>query len=1262
MFSFNSSYYNFFDLLNAMLEENGEMEMASASYDKRETMIVFVYDTECLKDESEDPVKAVLYFHPSWVSDTQKVALCGQLMGTSYFLKDCFFKPRIIALQNGKFVLKEFGRFILAVGSDRNISDYLLEHRVDLLTALVKFYHRDLQLVYDQFPLQSQYKNLSEKLYHIFETYLPILQYNGNIFQNIPKLRIPKTANNIFLEAIQTLQCCQQTKGILGGAILYHNKVVATQLTDYVTKQIVLTDPLHIRNTAEHLTSTDFHIPNGVLMLVIYLNQQQYRKLQAEAQRAQNLQTTQLGSGQLPFQYSSKRKMKRDKSLIFTHIPEEGSSHVPQDFSENLELAQQISTPTRPKPLLNRPTHLPLRIKSYNNKELPESGIASINFDENDSYPEFIGRTSVCSTPMAENKVLAVGNIMSICANPEDENNSNNYLQDEQITLHMNRCNSLRKDFEKFFHNFITNPNKLERRNSLADLQQSLKKLSKKITLKQFSQSFKTDVNRNGEAEKEVSPDFIENDDDNSEENSDNSDENNRTSRTITDPTYPVFNSNGQPISRSLFQEFLEKYYKLWGEAAEESRQNNEIANLIEEFKEFDTELQKLDESIRSTTTAISQTTALKKDRNLNLDLNLEIKSKTSLDKKSLSLPLKSISLATPSTDKMSATMSLNNRKQLSNGVPLTPLMAKLSVLALNEERPTWDSASGTGIEIQTPLTASKMCTGKRNSLKCEDAVDALVTLPTQSQNIDGLQKAELYICGQQNMTLVLIMESGCSQQQKIVQKMFDICVGKFPHMESYLNQTLNINVDGEQQRDGSYSFMCIDSKWDALQRNGPWNPVEINTIECMHTDLLRNEQVTDLVLRSYDSIFYGYKSGRTEIFYKEPAKEISGIPPPSDVMGNIITKAKTHLERDHSEQKSRKIEEIIFCNWPERYFNPITTLQTLPNVKFLSIEHGPMKEILYQFPEMFYLQSINISWTDLSYIGPKTFKHVYTLRVLDLRWNQLMQLDSPLILSKTVEFFYLNGNDLGNPWNCTRNLKWLLTSDKGYIVTDRRDLLCYDRKYKERHLLTVMNYKMILKHACQSNEDLRNCTCSMHHIVPKSHIPLYTVNCSYLGLYRLPAYLPDNTSSFYANGNKITDISPLRNNNHYRYVDDIHLDNNLIESIDVLEGSYWFEHFRLLNLKGNRLRKIPVYALDNALDDNPHASLLALSQNPWHCSCKFAMRFREILNKYNAILKDAWNITCIYKQGDELKSSTVILIKHSTGQFNCARIGQIGI
>lgn len=94
---------------------------------------------------------------------------------------------------------EEFFIRFQAVGTDRNISDYLLEYRAELLASLVRLFHRDLQSIYDQFSLSGQYKNLSEKLYHIFETYLPILQYKGNIFHSTPKLRIPKVpTHNLF--------------------------------------------------------------------------------------------------------------------------------------------------------------------------------------------------------------------------------------------------------------------------------------------------------------------------------------------------------------------------------------------------------------------------------------------------------------------------------------------------------------------------------------------------------------------------------------------------------------------------------------------------------------------------------------------------------------------------------------------------------------------------------------------------------------------------------------------------------------------------------------------------------------------------------------------------------------------------------------------------------------------------------------------------------------------------------------------------------
>lgn len=76
-------------------------------------MIVFVYDPIRCLSESDDPADAVLYFHPSWVSDGQRVALCGQLMGVTHCLKGLFSTPNMLTLQSGKFLIKEYGRYIL---------------------------------------------------------------------------------------------------------------------------------------------------------------------------------------------------------------------------------------------------------------------------------------------------------------------------------------------------------------------------------------------------------------------------------------------------------------------------------------------------------------------------------------------------------------------------------------------------------------------------------------------------------------------------------------------------------------------------------------------------------------------------------------------------------------------------------------------------------------------------------------------------------------------------------------------------------------------------------------------------------------------------------------------------------------------------------------------------------------------------------------------------------------------------------------------
>lgn len=153
--------------------------------------IVFVYDRERCSTEEDDPISAVSYFHPSWVSDVHRLTLCGQLMGVAQFLNLNFNEARMIVLQSGKFILTPFGRFILVVGTDRNISDAALTYRSDLLTNVVRLYHKNLETVYEQCMGNSvNYKTVTDKFYHIFETYLPLLQHQSSVFNSFPVLKM----------------------------------------------------------------------------------------------------------------------------------------------------------------------------------------------------------------------------------------------------------------------------------------------------------------------------------------------------------------------------------------------------------------------------------------------------------------------------------------------------------------------------------------------------------------------------------------------------------------------------------------------------------------------------------------------------------------------------------------------------------------------------------------------------------------------------------------------------------------------------------------------------------------------------------------------------------------------------------------------------------------------------------------------------------------------------------------------------------------
>lgn len=823
-------------------------------------MIVFIYDTR-KNDEFHDPVKSVIYFHPSWVSETQKLLLCGQLMGTAHFLSETLFKPKIISLQSGKFAIKSFGRFLLAVGSDRNMSEIVLEHRANFLFTLIQMYHCDIDSIHKQFDSTEHEKKFVDKMYSIMESYLPLLQFNGNIFQNVSSLKIPKSASNLYLETNQILQSFQQIKGVLGGTILYHNKVVASQLSDNLTKIFTLSD-LYRLKSSEYIAA-NYHIPIGVTLINAYIPMSEYVELVRSSSQSHNLFINSTTKDIIPFQVRKKSfskdahsLMKRDKSLIFTHIPE-----------EDLDDEASIVKPShKRKPTLGRPTHLPLLFKNPAPLDITESGFNSINFDETDSFPNFIGKTSVCSTPMAENKVLPNGNLLSICAaseeiNLEEQSNDQRGDNSENLSLACEKeaseklLNKKAADIDNIcLINFISNPHKTSHiRASMSDINK-------------LGDSAETYDNGNSEIDSKEKPmsklkklrkrDF---------------------GKTIADPTYPIFNSDGCAISYNLFKEFLDLHYN--------EMKNNSAA--------------KTDIQPRVRNCASPETSKKPAD-----PIGSPFRGNSVKSRRDLNLPLKALDLKGTETSSQAYKIfdSPSRRKKLS-GLQLTPLMSKLTILAMSDQQSSgfssWDTTPG--CNFNNPMTPLEYQPKRRKSktFAPNGSVNEGGETLSDGETTKSV-KVELFICVQQNMTLVLVLQEKSCDKEEMIHSLFETCVSKLTRIENSLHQVMSINVEGFDKGDGGYSFICLDSKWDVNNRCGPWTPRDLLTLNLIHHNFHYNRKLIELILKSQDAVIYSYRCGRSEIFYQQSSIVLPGLPPPQDVMGTVSLCAKRRLERDH--------------------------------------------------------------------------------------------------------------------------------------------------------------------------------------------------------------------------------------------------------------------------------------------------------------------------------------------------------------------------
>lgn len=525
---------------------------------------------------------------------------------------------------------------------------------------------------------------------------------------------------------------------------------------------------------------TTKNLPLGVQLLYVYITKKEFRNLQENASRFQNLCFSSIAKNQItkknikpPAKEPVLSAMKRDTSLIFTTVPEEDADHCsPTTLPEIIKNVRPISE--RPKSLSLKFTTLDIASK-IPAKPIDKPANGSV------VCTPFGSKASVCSTPLAE-KVLH-GAVMSICnadigfedlfCKPEEvqasaqQNGETSGLESSQNTLETQSVNSILSgkhkadtpeetldaldftEFDKIVVPLIDMiiPNSIfdiSRRNgSLLNIHNNQNEFYRNITLKSYGTGV-GNLHKNLENNKHVY-------------------------NTITDPNFPVFRSDGTVISKFLYDscvakhcEILETEFGQLSKMQDSINMETSITN-TEDWKsvdDFDSEIK--DSPVRKP--------VLNTGGSFDLDLPLpdgDIPSNQN-KKRSLSLPLKSLSSDQCTENGFN---SFSQKRNL-GGVQLTPLMSKLSLLAMEEKSSGFCSRDTTPSEFRdfglTPNEKNYSFLGRKSSSKIdqdqfgnevEDALD------------QELQKAVLFICGQQDMVLGLLLEESASEKPELIKK-----------------------------------------------------------------------------------------------------------------------------------------------------------------------------------------------------------------------------------------------------------------------------------------------------------------------------------------------------------------------------------------------------------------------------------------------------------------------------------------------------------
>lgn len=541
------------------------------------------------------------------------------------------------------------------------------------------------------------------------------------------------------------------------------------------------------------MINVNYQLPLGVQLLKIYISDDEYEELLNDSDNCRNINQYFKNKAQQQSKKMSITKenvisaMKRDQSLIFTTVPEE------ENESQSPVKIENVTIQTKP---LNRPKFLNLRSKTTDFRT-----VETTNESKTVPITPFHGQTSVCSTPMTDlNKVLHQ-KVMSICVDPQEDNDETEAPSVMQIPK-TESLNSVLSAISETSDNSTQNKELL------------LKSVPyMKIAVNNSIKSYKSywDLTLNEELPCKR-----------------------KRLQSISDPTFPVSSADDKCVSRHLYNLHVKEHIASLNNEANENRASESNTEEWKSLEDID------DEDV-----------VIPIDKN---KLNLIDSNASKEQKKVLTLPLKSFN------DNDTLTSPGFHSSRNFGGVQLTPLMTKLSLLA-NEER-----SSGFCSIVTTPSEYKDYVKSTFNVKNSKSFSNLDQEQNKFNKNCD-LRKAALFVCGQQDMVVILVLEEDGCYDKAIVYKLvscvfnnlqisliyclqWDNCIEYLCKIEKQLRQCLEMYPGNSQSGNvESYSYLCMDSDWDTVHRGGPWGAMELGSLTHMHRDFCDNN-LTEIILR----------------------------------------------------------------------------------------------------------------------------------------------------------------------------------------------------------------------------------------------------------------------------------------------------------------------------------------------------------------------------------------------------------------------------